>query len=142
MSHKYSGCCCQIDPEDESTGIIQMEYVGNGKWKCPKCGGENDCHEIVFMMRLRFMRPNEKNDYRRIEILEPYDQRLNEKQDKHGTTLKDLIEEEFRESQFKEKHKLGVFDVDLLFYPYSMMTDCGTEYDLDIDIIQEKQVFG
>ena len=128
MTIGYAECYCTY-PEE----ITQMNYIGEGKWKCPKCATENDCHEVVYKLRLKFTK-DEADDYVKIEILESYEPRL-EKDD-----LKSLIETEFAESEFEEHHKIGVFDCDLLFNPYHLSDENGTEYYLDMFIVQEVEL--
>ena len=126
----YGECYCQMEKNDS---ITAMDYLGNGKYKCPLCGDEEDRHEIIYQMRLEF---TIKDGCIEIAILEPFDPRLN---NKYGDwdTLKEAIEEEFHESEFEEKHEVGVFDVDLLFNTYCLADESGTEYYLDCEIVKE-----
>lgn len=81
----------------------------------------------------------EEND-REIRILPPYDSTLDRIIDDYGTTLKEYMEDDFNELRdiWFENHPLGVFDCLLRVEPTETQTDCGVEYDVDFDILEEK----
>ena len=114
----YGACYCQFDGRLPFS-IVAMTYEGNGIWKCPKCGQIEDNHEIVYSMTLKFEKTREGSlSWLDIEI----------------------IEQELNECETCSNHAEGVFSCDLLYHPYKMTSpEFGTEYDLDIEIIQEQR---
>lgn len=50
------------------------------------------------------------------------------------------MEDDFNELRdiWFENHPLGVFDCLLRVEPTETQTDCGVEYDIDFDILEEK----
>jgi hypothetical protein len=126
-----------------------MEYLGNGLFKCPACGDENNLHEIIFNMTIKIERKKYEDDddtYIEATIIDPYDERLNQvtQEGKDGNQmlmLKDDIEDAWREDGFFDDHELGTFKMDFLYRPYSTYyPECGTEYDLDMEIIIEERI--
>ena len=75
-----------------------------------------------------------------IKILPPYDSTLDRVIDDYGTTLKEYMQDDFNELRdiWFEDHPIGVFDCLIRYEPTESQTDCGVEYDVDFDIVEEK----
>lgn len=145
----YDQCFC-LCSEKNGPASTQMEYIGNGKFKCPVCGAVADHHDKIFSMRLEFKK-EEKATY--VYIHQPYDNRLRKlanedsrlKMQRRHTELSYLKEDldsgyGFTYPSSIKDHPLGLFDCDVLYYWHGGMTDCGMEWDMDLFIVSEKPV--
>lgn len=138
----YGDCYCTYNQLVHI--ITTMKYLGNGKWKCPECGTEDDCHDIVYRVRLKFERKELKGtSWIEVSIIEPYDERLNAipTPENPNPVTKLIIEESMNEDEFGEEHELGVFDCDLLYnWHNDYSPEYGNSWDLDMEIIQEEKL--
>lgn len=145
-------CWCKATghPLGIQISTTEMDYLGNGKFKCPKCKTICDESKHIYNLRIKFTKcKDESEDYIMAKIIPPFDKRIIKKMHadnpKDNRTIKDCIEDDFRdELEFSEGiftgHKEGVFDCDILWLWYP----CGgydyDEWDLDLELIQEKEV--
>lgn len=147
MLVEYDQCWCTVNiSEDKMTGkTTQMNHIGKGIFCCPKCGEKVDISDNTYKIRVRFYKKNDNVD---MKIIKPFDDRLmTSVQDKYPDRLnKDVLEEDLYEgfpydkNDYVLNHKIGVFDI-LIFWEWdSYYTDCGTEWDLEMFIIEEKEV--
>lgn len=140
-------CDCTIDygvdDEDEigwSGEATKMNYQGGGVYICPKCNEKVDHSEDTYKIKVKIEMDEE---YKCLRIIEG-EERINHKfddDDEHSCGIKDSIEETLNDSAYIHKwledHELGVFDIEVYYHNYSYWTDCGTEYDLDVEILKE-----
>jgi hypothetical protein len=120
-------CYCQFDP-DKKACIFPMDYVGNGIFKCKKCGLEHNYSEYVYKVRVKILRAHPK-------ILPPFDPRITA-EEKGCDTIKEALEEEFLESETFKNHKVGVFDMEVLWRVYRCSYEYN-EYDLEFEVLKE-----
>jgi hypothetical protein len=142
----YDACYCDFKNGADSK-ITRMNYQGEGKFKCPKCGHIENFSECIYTITLKYEQKVDE-DYSWVEasIIEPYDKRLDvvaEGYEKSGKTLRKIIEEEILEDGFALKHELGVFTTDLLYnWHNDYSPEYGDSWDLDLEIITEKLLEG
>ena len=135
-------CECTVDYGSDIDEPIKgkptdMDYKGNGIWICPACERKEDLSEIVFNVRLQFIKID---GYTEIHIIEPFDKRLMIPiVEKYPDRLKkDGMEDDLNED-FRDDHELGIFDCEILYNWYRCSYEYE-EYDLEMFIITEKKV--
>lgn len=152
MSFEEHECYCQVDSNDE-TGELEgqtftMKYVGEGVWKCPTCGCEDDEHaEDIFKCRVRvYTEEYNGKKYLCAEVIPPFnDKLLTHLTDTGGNETseieKDCLEEFLSDSCYGaiRGHAEGVFDMEILFYDYATGGD-GGEREVVIEICKETPV--
>lgn len=137
--------CPDFDPE-AMTPIPKKEYIGDGKFKCPRCGHVMDLSGDTYKLRVRYKEVTEDDEsYVDIELLDPHDARLdapyNPNHNKDLTTgealLNDMVQE--ADNDLVQKHRLGVFDIEVFWIWYR----CSYEYDewdMDLVVLKETEV--
>ena len=138
----YDGCYCGFK-DDADSKIICMEYLGNGKYKCPKCNNIEDFSGIIYTVTLKYEKKIDE-DYEWIEasIIKPYDKRLNGKLfEDSKKTIKENIENDMLEYEFALEHDMGVFTTDVLYnWHNDYSPEYGNSWDLDLEIIKEEKI--
>jgi hypothetical protein len=158
-------CECTVDYSEEGISGYQtkMTYIGNAKFKCPKCGAEENMLSDTYKVRLQFKKDKGCADCSKdgkdcgdakckasmtVKILEPnFDPRLLTKwePDSTGTIQESLQEDldEWADEDFESfhfaSHPEGVFDVELLYNYYRTCYEYE-EYDMNLRIIAEAPV--
>jgi late competence protein required for DNA uptake (superfamily II DNA/RNA helicase) len=149
-----------LTPVEKPKGKAQvMMYLGDGKFKCSRCGAIEDMHSDTYKVRLEFKKAKDCEYCNNgvdcgeakcepsmvVKILEPlFDSRLLTKWDSDDLgTIKDALKTDLQEYQNEEdyfsEHKEGIFDVELL-YTYFLDRYEYEEYDMNLRIIAEKEV--
>ena len=147
MLPEYDQCYCTVTcSEDKLTGkTTQMEHKGEGVFCCPKCNRILDISKSTYKVRLKFYK---EGDDMGIKVIEPFDKRLMiPVQEQYPKRLnKDALEDDLSDdfpwatNDYILNHKMGIFDI-LMFWEWdSYYTDCGTEWDLEMFIIEEHEV--
>jgi len=144
---EYDVCYCTFEVNGEkleiTTGPTKMNHEGNGIFKCPACKTIHDKSKAYFKIRVKIWYPYPDCDNVRATIIEPYNKRLLENSsgdEKITISWKYTLQEEITECEHFEKHKLGVFDMEVIFFGY----ECGgydcREYETLFDVIKEVEV--
>lgn len=144
------GCYCGMLEEDCKTPIIQMKYLGKGKYQCPRCKIIEDFSENVYTITLEYYLEKEEDgeEWINVRIVKPYDSRLDFDEkgkpvtpESNKITVKEQIHQDIWDEGFAEGHELGKFETDIFhcWYICSSPED-GTEWDLEMQIITEKKV--
>ena len=126
-------CYCQFKPylengeDNPDCSIIPKKYVGNGTFRCPECGEEENHSDVIYKVWIQYIRFDDDsgND---LHIIEPItDKRLLVKEENWWGTMKEILEEYLTQSQdeFVHKHEVGIFDCEILFFDYR----CSYEYE-------------
>jgi len=133
--------CTLVVVDGELEGhITGLEYQSNGIFICPECKEKSDLSEYIYTIIVKI----EKDDgYNVAEIIDG-EERVNKHfyDDPSYLIVKDCIEDDLGEYEedWLNSHREGEFKLEIYYYPHQYMTDCGTEYDLDMFIVSEKVV--
>lgn len=141
LADRYCDCDTHYGP-DGIWGDTKMQYLGEGRWICPKCGRVQDCHEVVFRARLEFAIDGDSEDRDiMVSIIEPIlDKRLLQGKPRN---LLSILEETFAETYDEfEDHELGVYECEIMYYTWEVSTDEGEDGDEEFEIISEKRLAG
>lgn len=137
-------CTCDYGSDGPRGKPTIMDYIGNGVWKCPKCGTIEDNHKNdVYKIRMKFEKqtyPDKSVELKKI-LIEPFDPKLlvklkNSDGSDTKTILKEILEEEIVEGEHFENHEEGTFIIEILWYSYRCSYEYE-EYDTVFEIISE-----
>lgn len=155
-------CECTVDYSEEGISgySTKMAYLGDAKFKCPKCGHIEDMAKDTYKIRLQFKKDKGCADCSEggkdcgdtkcklamtVKVIEPiFDSRLLTKWEPENTgTIKESLQEDLDEwanENFEDfrlaSHPEGIFDVELLYNYYRCSYEYE-EYDLTLRIIAE-----
>lgn len=152
MSFEPHECYCTADTVDGNGAFLPdctiMDYIGDGVWKCPECGGlSRDHSEDIYKARveIKLFEFNGKT-YREAIVIPPFNEKLLSHMtdtggNKTSELKKDCLEEFLNDSCYDtlRGHKEGVFDMEILFYDYATGGD-GGEREVVIEVCKETQV--
>jgi hypothetical protein len=151
MSFEEHVCYCINKSGDEVDGdgaylpdCVSMNYIGDGIWKCPDCGHEDDEHiDDIFKARVRvYFEEYKSKKYLCAEIIPPFNDKLTNPIDEDTTeTGKECLEEFLNDNCYGaiRGHAEGVFDMEVLFYDYATGGD-GGEREVVIEVCKETPV--
>lgn len=134
-------CYCTFDYIGEKvTGHpIEMEYLGNKKYRCPKCKNIEDYSNHIYIIKANI---EKEDDWNILKIIDGED-RINKRffDDPECFVIKNAIEDDFHETldDWLNDHETGIFDIEVYYEPTKSETDCGTEYDLIMFVVSESK---
>jgi len=134
-------CYCDYrEVKGELEGIeIDMEYKGKGIFQCPKCNREENLLEVVYKLKLKI---DNIEGFNELEIIDS-DKDISQHfyNDPSHLIIKDCIQDDLNEdiclNGWLKEQKEGIIEIELLYEPYSYQTDYGTEYDLNMELLNE-----
>ena len=136
LSLWFPCCDCTVEySEDGMTGQeTQMDYRGQGVWKCPKCGNVEDLSKSYYRIRVKIEKKKEdKFEWFENKLLEPFDPKL------IAEKLIEVLQEEIVEGERFENHEVGLFDFEIIWYDYRCSYEYE-EYETVFDVISEQKV--
>ena len=136
-------CYCTLVASEEGLDgcITGMVYQSKGIFICPECKEKRDLSEFVYNVVVKI----EKEDGYNVLKIIGGDERIHKHfhDDPEYLIVKNCIEDDLNEGCYTgdwvSEQKEGTFELEVFYQPYQYMTDCGTEYDLDMFIINEKE---
>jgi hypothetical protein len=137
-------CYCTFDVDTDEMKIIagptDMVYIGDGKWKCPKCGYIEDLSDIVYNLVIEFVEVHEEDCvYVDFKILPCSDSRILTIVNGEDYTVQKQMEEDFWDDGLFRNHPLGIFKINILYIWYRCSYEYN-EWDVDIELISEEKI--
>ena len=140
-------CDCTIQYGEELKGkSTQCEYIDKGKFFCPSCKKTHDYSNYTFEIIVEIKDICEDGEHWKELKIVGGEKRI-EKQCEPGNELslviKECIEEDLNEGcylskDWLQKHITGKFKLHVYYESTSYWTDCGTEYDLNFELLLEE----
>jgi len=131
-----------MNPENPEMDSTQMEYLGKGVFKCPKCGDTNDVSKETYSILVSAIEFENARGEKKIEIqFVELDPKMKAKPEKKGqlsdveSFIQDSGDYHFRDDITEP----GLYRCEVLWYWYQ----CGgeePEWDMDFEVLSKKKV--
>lgn len=143
-------CYCPMDDDsfgmETDTPFRVMNYIGEGRLKCPKCDNIKDLSAYTFKLKVAVGVKTQKYNTICGQVKDFMSILLRcERFGGHEVTCDDIdmMEEEVLESgeELFQELNCGVHEVHLYFHPYTVSNpEVGTEHDVDVEVLYTKSL--